>query len=319
MSTFLLLAGLVLLAVGGETLVRGATRIARIAGLTPAVIGLTVVAIGTSLPELVVSVAASAKGEADLAIANVLGSNVVNITGTLGLVALIMPIPTRVTVVRLEWPVLLVASAAAIIAMRDGIIDRHEAGFFLISLVTFIAYSVHLARSEATATEKIALEEQAEAHSTGRGRGVLHSLLFIATGLAMLGLGGRLLVDGSVGLARSFGVSERVIGLTIVAIGTGAPEIAATVIAAVRREAGLAMANLIGSNIFNLLGILGVAALWRPLEFSPEFARRDSWWMFGSVVLLLPIMLIAKRVTRIEGMLLLVVYMTYLVLIVRAG
>jgi cation:H+ antiporter len=311
--------GLVLLAVGGELLVRGATRLASIAGLTPAVIGLTVVAIGTSLPELVVSVAAAANARADLAIANVLGSNIVNITGTLGLVALIYPVATRMTVVRLEWPVLLVATAAGLVAMRDGLIDRFEAGFFLISLVTFIAYSIHLARREASAAEKSALAEQAESHSVSKSHGIPYSLVFVALGLTMLIAGGDVMVKGAVGLARSFGVSERIIGLTIVAIGTGAPEIATTVIAAVRKQADLAMGNLIGSNIFNLLGILGTAALWRPLQFDGTLVGVDGWWMLAAVVLLLPIMLIAKRVTRIEGAILVLVYAVYLVTVMRTA
>lgn len=311
------LAGLVLLAVGGELLVRGATRLASIAGLTPAVIGLTVVAIGTSLPELVVSVAASANAKADLAIANVLGSNIVNITGTLGLVALIYPVSTRITTVRLEWPVLLVATAAGLVAMRDGMIDRFEAGFFLISLVTFIAYSIHLARREASAAEKTALAEQAESHSVNKSHGIPYSLFFVALGLTMLIAGGDLLVNGAVALARSFGVTERIIGLTIVAIGTGAPEIATTVIAAVRKQADLAMGNLIGSNIFNLLGILGTAALWRPLQFDATIMRGDGWWMLVAVVLLLPIMLIGKRITRIEGLILTAVYGAYLFTVIQ--
>ena len=226
---------------------------------------------------------------------------IVNITGTLGLVALIFPIPTRTTVVRLEWPVLLVASAAALAVMRDGIIDRFEAGFFLISLVTFIAYSVHLARREASVAEKAALADQAATRTVAPSHGIPYSLVLLALGLIMLIVGGDLIVRGAVELARSFGVSERIIGLTIVAIGTGAPEIAATVIAAVRKAADLAMGNLIGSNVFNLLGILGAAAMWRPLHFDAGIVTGDSWWMLGSVVLLLPIMLIAKRVTADRG------------------
>jgi cation:H+ antiporter len=314
----LVVLGLLLLAIGGEVLVRGATRIARIAGLTPAVIGLTVVAIGTSLPELVVSVSAAAKAQADLAIANVIGSNILNITGTLGLVALLTPLPTRTTMVRLEWPVLLLATAATLLVLRDGAIDRYEAGFFLIALVVFIAYSIHIARAEATSHEQASLADQVEIHSPGRPRGIAYSLALIVAGLVLLVAGGDSLVNGAVRLARSLGVTERMIGLTVVAIGTGAPEIAATVIAALRRQSDLAMSNLIGSNIFNLLGILSAAALVRPLLFDYEALATDGWWMLGATVLLLPIMLIARRVTRIEGALLILVYAAYLFFIMRA-
>jgi cation:H+ antiporter len=307
-----------MLAAGGDALVRGATRLARIAGLTPAVIGLTVVAIGTSLPELTVSVAAGVKGQADLAIANVIGSNLLNITGTLGLVALITPIPARTTLVRLEWPVLLVASAAALLVIRDGLIDRYEASFFLGGLLAFTAYSVHIARRDATAAEQSSLAQQANVHVSGKERGSLYSLTLLGVGLGLLILGGNALVTGAVDMARALGVSERAIGLTVVAIGTGAPEIAATVMAAVRRETDLAMGNLIGSNIFNILGILGAAALWHPLRFDPAPIVQDGWIMLASAALLLPIILIGSRVTRAEGGLLLALYVAYLTLVVRS-
>ncbi len=313
----LVLFGLVLLAVGGEALVRGATRVAHIAGLTPAVIGLTVVAIGTSLPELVVSVAAAAQDRATLAIANVIGSNILNITGTLGLVALIRPLPARTTLVRLEWPVLLLASAGALLAMRDGVIDRYEASFFLTALLVFTAYSMYIARRQATQQEQASLAEQANAHAPGQPRRLPYSLAVLALGLALLIVGGDFLVTGAVRLARSLEVSERMIGLTVVAIGTGAPEIAATMIAALRKQTDLAMGNLIGSNIFNLLGILGAAALWRPLHFESVLVMHDGWWMLGSAVLLLPVILIGARITRAEGALLLAIYVTYLVIITR--
>ena len=313
MSAFsLVLIGLVLLAFGGEVLGRGATRLAQLARLTPAVIGLTIVAMGTSMPELVVSVAASAEGQAELAIANVIGSNILNITGTLGLVALIRPLPTRTTLVRFELPVLLLATLAVVLTMRDGVIDRLEAAFLVASLVVFTAYSVHIARREATAAEKVALQVQAEALAPGKQRGIPYSLAVVLAGLALLIAGGNALVDGATGIARMLGWSERTIGLTVVAVGTGAPEIAATIIAAIRSRADLAIGNLIGSNIFNLLGIIGLAALRRPAVIGSAFAA-DGWWMLWSAALLLPVVVIAGRVTRIEGALLLAAYVAYLV------
>src|SRR5262245_49378444 len=214
-----------MLAVGGEAVVRAAPRLARIARLTPAVIGLTVVAIGTSLPELTVSMAAAVQGQADLAIANVIGSNLLNITGTLGLVALIAPLPARTTLVRLEWPVLLVASAAAVLVVRDGLIDRYESGFFLLGLLAFTVFSLPLARRDATAAEQSSLAQQANGHAPRKERGPVYSLALLAVGLGLLILGGDFLVNGAVSLASALGASERVVGLTVVAIGTGAPEI----------------------------------------------------------------------------------------------
>ncbi len=315
----LVLFGILLLAIGGELLVRGAVQLARVAGLTPAVIGLTVVAIGTSLPELVVSVAASAKGQADLAIANVIGSNIVNVTGTLGLAALVAPLTVRAALVRLEWPVLFLASAATMFAIRDGVIDRYEAGTFLGAFLAFAAYSLHIGRKETMQAQANALPARGNDIAFRGKRGLLYSLAALLFGLGLLIVGGDILVRGAVGLARSLGVTERVIGLTVVAIGTGAPEIAATVITALRRQSDLGMANLIGSNIFNLLGVLGVAALWRPLRFDSAVVAMDSWWMMGSALLLLPIVRFRARVSRFEGAVLLAIYAAYLIMITRTA
>ncbi len=301
---------------GGEILVRAAVQLARHARITPAVIGLTVVAIGTSLPELVVSVAASTEGRGDLAIANVLGSNILNITATIGLAALITPLPARTSLVRLEWPVLLLASVAALLTMRDGVIDRQEAGFLLLGLIVFTVYAVRVAHAEESARQEA--ESAANAASPTSEWGLLASIGALALGLTLLLVGGESLVSGAVALASASGVSERVIGLTIVAIGTGAPEIAASAMAALRGQPDLAIGNVIGSNIFNVLGILGVAALWRPVGFDAVSATVDGWWMVGTVVLLLPVILIGRRVTRPEGALLIIVYAAYLFTVLNA-
>jgi len=310
----LLLSGLVLLMWGGDVLVRNAVRIARVAGLTPAVIGLTVVAMGTSLPELVVSAGAAMTGRADIAIGNVIGSNILNITGTLGLTALVTVLPVRTRLVTLEWPVLLVATIAAVLFMRDAEIDRFEGGFFLVSLLVFMAYSIYLARGEVTQQERAALESEVAALAPRRPD-LTPAVLLLLLGLIMLLLGGNLLVDGAVEIARYARLDERVIGLTVVAIGTGAPEIATSIVAALRKETDIAVANMIGSNIFNLLGILGVTAVLRPIGFSQAVAATDSLWMLGSTVLLLPIMLVGRRIKRWEGALLLGVYALYLALL----
>jgi cation:H+ antiporter len=310
----LLVSGLLLLMWGGDVLVRNAVRIASVAGLTPAVIGLTVVAMGTSLPEGVVSVGAAFTGRADIAIGNVVGSNILNITGTLGLAALIAVLPIRTRLVTLEWPVLLVATSAAVLFMRDAEIDRWEGGFFLISLLVFTTYSVYLARGEVTQQERVALESEVDALAPQRPN-LASAIAMLVFGLLMLLLGGDLLVRGAVEIARYGGLDERVIGLTVVAIGTGAPEIATSIVAALRKQTDIAVANMIGSNIFNLLGILGTAAVVRPIAFSPAVAATDSLWMLGTTVLLLPIMLYGRRIVRWEGALLLAVYAVYLALL----
>lgn len=312
-AVLLVVLGLVLLAGGGELLVRGATTIASLAGLTPAVIGLTVVALGTSLPELVVSVMAAARGQPDLAVGNVVGSNMANITLILGLTALLIPLPILGEVVRREYPFLLVVTIACLLLVRDGMLSRLEAWAFLVTLVVFLAWVVHLARREVTPVESQELaDEVAGKELPSRLRTALVAGGLTAGGIALLVVGGRFLVDGSVHLAELAGLSPRVIGLTIVAVGTSAPEIATSLVAAFRRQTDVAVANLIGSNVFNTLGILGVAGATTALPVSPEFAGYDMVWMLGATVLIFPLMRMGMRLSRLDGLILLATYGIYL-------
>ena len=320
----LVLLGLSLLAGGGEALVRAATTIAEIAGVSPAVIGLTVVAIGTSLPELVVSVLASTSGQPELAIANVIGSNIFNIAATLGLTAMIIPLPVHGSAVRLEWPVMFAASLVTLFVAGDGSIDRLEGTVLLVALVMFIAYTVRVARRDLGRAEVRQIEEHIDTRDIGpsasarAGRGLPVALGVLAVGVVGLVAGGHFLVDGAVQLARLAGLSERVIGLTIVAGGTGAPELATSLVAAFRKRTDVAIANMIGSNIFNLLGILSVTAIVTPVPVAPALVRQDMWWMIGSALVLLPLMKSNGRISRLEGAGLTGGYVTYLVLLLRA-
>ena len=317
----LVLLGLLLLAGGGEALVRAATTIAEAAGVSPAVIGLTVVAVGTSVPELVVSVLASLRGEPDLAVANVVGSNIFNIAATLGLTAMIIPLPVHGSAVRLEWPVMFAASIITMLIARDGSIDRAEGGVLLVALVLFIAYTVRLARRDLAGVEVRELAEYVDSRDIGSasaaraGKTLPIALTVLAVGIAALVAGGSFLVDGAVRLARLAGLSERVIGLTIVAGGTGAPELATSLVAALRKRPDVAIANMIGSNIFNLLGILGLTAVLTPIPVAAALVRSDMWWMIGSALLLLPLMKSDARVSRVEGGLLAGGYVAYLVVL----
>ena len=318
-ATAFVLGGLILLAGGGEALVRGATTIAELAGVTPAVIGLTVVAIGTSLPELMVSILAASQGQPDLAVANVVGSNIFNIAITLGVTAVIIPLPVHGSAVRLEWPVLLGVSFLCLLLSRDGTIDRLEAGFFVVSLVLFIAYTVHVARGTSGTSEAAQLADQVESRdidAAARPK-LLMTIGALAIGVAALVAGGQLLVAGAVDLARLAGMTERVIGLTIVAGGTGAPELATSLIAALRRRTDVAIANIIGSNIFNILGILGLSALVAPIAVSRALVINDMWWMIATVVLLFPLMRTGSQLSRAEGGLLIAVFGVYLALLLR--
>jgi cation:H+ antiporter len=317
----LVVAGLILLAGGGEALVRAATTIAEIVGVSPAVIGLTVVAIGTSLPELAVSLFAAARGEPELAVANVVGSNIFNVAATLGLTAMLIPLPVHGSAVRLEWPVMFAASLVCLVVARGGLIDRVEGGVLLVALVLFIAYTVRVARRDVGIAETQQLTEHVHARdidqsSTTRGGSKMPvSLLILTVGIIALVVGGRLLVDGAVALARVAGMTERVIGLTIVAGGTGAPELATSLVAAFRKRTDVAVANMIGSNIFNILGILGLTALIAPVPVSTALVRSDMLWMIGTSLLLLPLMRSGARLSRGEGALLVGVYAAYLIVL----
>lgn len=315
-------AGLALLAGGGEALVRAATTIAERAGVTPAVIGLTVVAMGTSLPELVVSAVATLDGQPDIAVGNVIGSNIFNVAAALGLTALVMPLPVHGNAVRLEWPFMFLASIACLLLARDGALDRPEGGFFVVALVLFIAYTVRVARRETSVAEARDLAAEVEARdldapATTAAPAMAVTLLVLAIGLVALVAGGRLLVDGAVALARLAGMSERQIALTIVAGGTGAPELATSLMAAFRRRADVAVANMIGSNIFNILGILGLSALIAPLQVSPAMIASDMWWMIGTALLLYPLLYSGLRLSRVEGVALLAGYVAYVALLLR--
>lgn len=312
----LVVLGLALLAVGGDLLVRGAVAIARLAGLTPAVIGLTVVALGTSLPELVVSVIASLKGQPDLSVGNVVGSNICNITLILGLTAAIRPLPLRGQVVRIEWPIMFAASLIAVVWSRDYQISRIEGIILLVLLALVVANAIRLSRSEIAAEDAEQLEaEVRELVPRVRVGEVAGAAVLTAAGTGLLILGGKWLVDGAVQLAQLAGMSERVIGLTIVAIGTSAPEIATSIAAAVKNRSDIAVANLIGSNIMNILGILGAAATITPLRVAPAILRSDMAWMLGTAVLLLVLMRARHRLSRADGALLLATYGVYLALL----
>lgn len=314
----LVLVGLLLLAGGGELLVRGATALARLAGVTPAVIGLTIVAIGTSLPELVVSLLAAAQHQPDIAVANVVGSNIFNIVGILGVTALIVALPVHGSAVRLEWPFMFGVSAALVVFSRDGLLDRFEGGLMLGAFTLFTWYMIRLARAEFRQAERREFETESVRRSIrGPFAAVPVALLAVGGGLALLVGGARALVDGAVELARLAGMSERVIGLTVVAIGTSMPELAASTVAAVRGRTDVAVANLIGSNIFNILGILGVTALYHPVPVAEALRNSDMVWMMVTALALFPILRSGGRVSRLEGAFLLGMYVVYLVLLIR--
>jgi cation:H+ antiporter len=313
----LVIAGLLLLLGGGESLVRGASGIALLARVTPAVVGLTIVAAGTSMPELVVSVQASMAGTPGMAVGNAVGSNLFNIGVILGITALVLPLRIQGNTVRLEWPVMMLAAFQLHLLARDSTVDRLEGGFLLLALVTFLAYATWVGRRNATQAEQHEFDELTTA-SFGRTGVAALSLNIVAVllGAGLLAGGSTLLVKGAVGLASDMGVSDTIIGLTVVAVGTSSPELATSLMAAKRGKSDIAVANIIGSNIFNTLGIIGTASLILPLDVPAEIIARDNWWMIGGSLLLFPLMYTGMRVRRAEGALLLAGYVVYAVLLV---
>jgi cation:H+ antiporter len=315
LATLELVAGLFVLLVGGHYLVQGATAIALLARVSTAVVALTVVALGTSLPELAVSMDAAARGSTDLAYANIIGSCVFNIGAILGVASLMRPTVVQRQTIRIEYPIMLFVAFLALILARDGSVDRLEGGFLVLGLALFVAYTVYLARREMPVSEAASLERDVKraAHlEKGVGHAWGWNLAFIGLGIVALAVGAELSVAGGVTIARGLGVEERVIGLTVIAMGTSLPELATCVIATRRGEQEIVLGNVLGSNIFNLLGVLGATAAVFPVPIHQRALTLDNWVMLGFALVLFPMMLRDRTVTRANALLLLVGFVTYM-------
>ena len=306
-DVFLLMAGFAVLTAGAEGLVRGSASLAVRIGLTPLIVGLTVVAFGTSTPELVVSLMASLNQQADIAVGNVVGSNIFNIGIILGLTALLCPVRVSLQVIRHDGPIMVGVSLLGLFLVRQGALTRGVGLGLVVMLIAYVAHSVRQARKETAADIVQQFEEGVPARSSSLPR----DLIFIGGGLTLLVAGSRLLVVSATDLARLMGVSEAVIGLTIVAAGTSLPELATSLIAAVRRQPDIAVGNVIGSNIFNILGILGAASVARPIS-AGGITLLDLWVMVGFSIALLPLLYTDLKLQRWEGLLLLLGYGAYL-------
>ena len=307
----LIVVGLLLLGGGGEALLRGAVGLATLVRLSPAVIGLTVVAAGTSVPELSVSAIAAMQGQPDIAVANAVGSNLFNIGFILGLCAMIRPLAISGNTIRLEYPVLAIVTLMCLAVSQDGVINWVDGVLFLAVYVGFTAYMVTLVRAQVNEAERAELgAEVAEISGAKRPKwGAMIGLL--VAGIVLLALGAQATVDGAVTLARLVGMSERVIGLTIVAVGTSLPEIVASLMSSLRGRDDIAIGNVIGSNLFNILGILGISSQFSPVRVHPSIVNSDNWWMLGLTLLLFPLMYTGRSIKRSEGALLMAVYVTY--------
>ncbi|HVS10263.1 MAG TPA: calcium/sodium antiporter, partial [Planctomycetota bacterium] len=316
LDVLFLLAGLALLLGGGELLVRGATALARSFGISPLVVGLTVVAFGTSAPELAVNLAAALRGEGGISFGNIVGSNIANVGLIVGTAALVRPLSVHVTVILREIPMMLLASAAVLVmsfqSRLEGGADafRRSDGLILLLLFGVFLYYTTLDALLQRGSAAIAHEVEdlaEEGLAAGRGR----SLLLTVLGLAGLIAGGELTVRSAVALALALGISQAVIGLTIIAVGTSLPELVTSVMAVRRGQSDLAMGNVVGSNIFNLLLVLGLTATVHPIPV-PEGGHVDLLMMTAFAVALLPLSVRRRRMPRWSGALLLASYALYL-------
>lgn len=301
--------GVLLLTGGGEALIRGALAAASRLGISPLLSGLLIVGFGTSSPELVVSIEAALSERPDIAIGNVVGSNIGNILLILGLCALITPLAVKPLVLRRDGVTVVTASILFLILVGGEALTRSDAAIFLLSLTAYLVWAYRTERSGEAPSAELHIAEAEEVISLPKT--TLWIVMMVVLGLGLLITGSQVLLKGAVGIAESFGVSDAVIGLTLVAVGTSLPELSISVIAAFRRHADVAIGNILGSNIFNLLGILGISALLQPLSVHERILQFDQWVMLGTSLILLLFLYTGSRLSRFEGGLLLLGYAVY--------
>lgn len=306
-----LLLGLGLLTAGGEALVRGALAAAKRMGVSPLLAGLVIVGFGTSAPELVVSLQASLSNQPEIAVGNVIGSNIANILLILGVSALIMPLVTHIQCLKRDGLTMMFATLLFMGLASFGGLGRVEGALLLAVLATYLVWAYRTEREDTTSPE--AQLHQAEAEEFEMlPMSIPMTLLATIGGLAMLLFGANRFLLGAVGLGEALGVPEAIIGLTVVAVGTSLPELAVSIVAAIRKHADVAVGNIIGSNIFNILCILGISSTINPLPLQGRLLEIDQFVMLGAAVLLLLFLFFGLRLSRTKGILLLTGYVIYI-------
>ncbi|QYO62422.1 calcium/sodium antiporter [Leptolyngbya sp. 7M] len=314
----LLILGLVLLVLGAEALVRGASRLATIAGISPLVIGLTIVAYGTSSPEMAVSTITSLSGQADIALGNVVGSNIFNVLFILGLSALVAPLIVAQQLIRLDVPIMIGVSVLALVFGVDGRISRVDGVILFILGVLYTVFLIYQSRKESNQAVR---DEYEQEYGRVAERSPLQWLInigYIVGGLVLLVIGSRWLVDGSITIARALGVSDLVIGLTIVAAGTSLPELATSVVASLKGERDIAVGNVVGSNIFNILAVLGLSAMVAPdgVNVSTAALGFDMPVMIAVAIACLPVFASGNLIARWEGFVFVGYYIAYTIYLI---
>jgi cation:H+ antiporter len=308
MTWLLLVVGLVLLVVGADVMVKGAARLAANFGVPALVIGLTVVAFGTSAPELAVSVKSAFSGQAELAIANVVGSNIINILFILGLAAVVSPLIISRQLIRQDVPIMVGLSLVATLMAWDGNINRYEAAVLVAGLLAYTWFLFYQGKKTGAEVVDDDIEEMLKVHTP-----MWQNLLLVVVGLVLLVLGARWLVQSAIELATAWGVNEAIIGLTIVAAGTSLPELVTSVVATIKGERDIAVGNVVGSNIFNILCVLGISGVVSPVPLlaGEQLATFDIPVMLGVAALCIPLFFTGASLNRVEGLMFLVLYTAY--------
>lgn len=312
MMYFWLILGLLTLVFSGEFLVRGAVGIAKKFQISTLVIGMTVISFGTSAPELIVSINAAANGHPEIAIGNIIGSNIANIALVLGITVLILPMVVDRNTKRIDYPMMLLATLLFAVFALDGEIVFYEGGILFAILVTF---TILLIRNSRKKNKQMAASSNADVEIGSFKMNMVQATAYLALGLVGLYFGAGWLVDGASDIASHFGMEERVIAVTVVAFGTSAPELITSAVAAYRKEADISIGNLIGSNIFNIMAVIGITAMISPIAVSEITIHTDLIWMIAIALVLLPMMLIGKKLGRFKGVLLVSSYIVYISLL----
>lgn len=317
MNVFWLILGLITLVFGGDFLVKGAVGIARKFKISTLVIGMTVVSFGTSAPELIVSVKAALDGNPEIAIGNVIGSNIANIALVLAVTIMIFPIAVDKNSKIIDWPMMMLSTMMFYFFAFNNKIEFFEGGIMFILLLVFIIFLIYNSRKKSK-KEEVVKEDDIDVQVIEKTRFSM-SIGYLIAGLVALYFGAEWLLDGAVGLAESLGMEKRVIGITIVAFGTSVPELVTSAVAAYRKQTDISIGNLVGSNIFNIMAVIGVTSLVKEIEVKDMAIEYDMVWMIAIAVVLLPLMLIGKKMGRLKGVLLIGAYGTYITLLLLSA
>jgi cation:H+ antiporter len=318
MEYLFLILGLITLIVGGEFLVNGAVDIAKKFHISSLVIGMTVISFGTSAPELIVSISAALTGTPEIAIGNVVGSNIANIALVLGITVMIFPIVVDRNSKILDWPMMAFASILffvfAVFFGTHNTIEQWEGTILFAILIGFIYYLISSSRKKTKLENKATITEDNEDDKPPMKP--IKATLYLLLGLVGLYFGAKWLVENAIVIAKTFNVSDSVIGLTVIAFGTSVPELATSAVAAFKKETDISIGNLIGSNLFNIMAVIGITAMIKPIPVTELVIKSDMIWMLAITFALLPLMLIGKKLGRLQGVMLFGTYVVYITLII---